>query len=190
MGNQKTPGEILFEEYLGLSGITDFQFEKTFPESKKPPDFSFFHLGQPILLDIKDFRGEPKDFGLSGFYDGYAPIREKIDAGRRKFKNLKNYCCCLVLYNHDKPLVSLEPMFVYGAMLGDLAIQFPVETTTVVGDESQVRTVFAHGGKMLRYGKANRPVAPQNTTISAVIALGRLLVGQGLLMAWMKDQLR
>ncbi|MBI2149637.1 MAG: hypothetical protein HYU27_03405 [Acidobacteria bacterium] len=53
-----------------MQAISDFEFEKRFPESAKPPDYSFLNNAQPVLLDVKDFRGEPKDFGGAfGFYE-------------------------------------------------------------------------------------------------------------------------
>src|SRR6266446_636216 len=190
MATEKTPGEVQFEEYLRLAGITEFEFERYLPESSRRPDYSFTHNGNLVLLDVKDFRGEPQDFetrGL-GWYDPYKAIREKINDGSRKFKNLKAYPCALVLYNHDKPLVSLRPMLVYGATLGNLGFQIPVDSETGIGDDDRARTVFTSGGKMVRYGPHKRPMVPQNTTISAVIALGRLLVGQKLCMAWLKEE--
>jgi hypothetical protein len=187
--SSKTPGELLFEEYLERVGITDFEFERDFPESLKKPDYAIVHHGQ-LLLDLKDFRGEPKDFEESGFgpYDPYGPIREKINEGLRKFKDFKSYPCALVLYNHDKPLVTLRPLFVYAAMLGNLGFSFPVDTTTGTGDLSREKTVFSTGGKMIRYDRSKRPIEPQNTTISAVITIGELRVGQGLFEAWLKKE--
>jgi hypothetical protein len=187
--SEKTPGEILFEEYLRLAGITDFVFERRLPESSKTPDYSFTHNGSLVLLDVKDFRWKPEDFKTGfRFYDPYGRIREKINEGSRKFKDLKAYPCALVLYNHDKPLVSLRPMFVYGAMLGNLGFQIPLNSKTGIGDRDRTRTVFVGGGKMVRYGRDQRPMAPQNRTISAVIAVGQLLVGQKLCMAWLKKE--
>jgi hypothetical protein len=81
----KTTGELLFEEYLHSAGITDYEFERALPESSKKPDYSFVHSGRMLLLDVKDFRGESKDFEGTGFafFDPYAPIREKINEGSR-----------------------------------------------------------------------------------------------------------
>jgi hypothetical protein len=73
-------------------------------------------------------------------------------------------------------------------MLGDLAWTFPINTTTGTGDLTKERTVFASGGKMIRYGSDKRPLQPQNTTISAVVVLGRLMVGQALCFAWLKEE--
>ena len=186
----KTRGDVLFEEYLQSAGITDFEFERTFRESVKKPDYSFVHDGRQLLLDVKDFRGEPNDFEDTSFgpYDPYGPIREKINEGSRKFKEFKSYPCALVLYNHDKPLVTLTPIMIYAAMLGNLAWSFPVNTATGVGDRSKEKTVFASGGKMIRYGRDKRPLKPQNTTISAVIVMGRLSVGQELCLASVREK--
>jgi hypothetical protein len=63
-----------------------------------------------------------------------------------------------------------------------------VDTTTGTGDLSKERSVFASGGKIIRYGENTQPVEPQNTTISAVIALGRLLVGQKLALKWLSEE--
>jgi hypothetical protein len=188
MPTKKTPGELLFEEYLRSNGINEFDFEKLQPGSNRPPDYHFQHNGFPVLLDVKDFRGKPKDFTMgSGAYDPYRPIREKIEQGRRKFSDLKPYACGLVLYNHDKPLVDLRPMFVYGAMLGSIAVRIPLDTETGTAQGKET-TVFAAGGKMLRYGRNETPIEPQNTTISAVIALGQLRVGEKRFHAWVNQE--
>ena len=58
--------------------------------------------------------------GLAGDrLSGRVSVLEKIDAARKKFKDLKTHCCVLVLYNVDKPLVGLDWEHVYGAMLGN-----------------------------------------------------------------------
>lgn len=72
-------------------------------------------------------------------------------AARKKFKDLERFCCCLVLYNNDKPLVELGWRFVYGAMLGNLGFSMPVNTETGIADESQTVRKFIGGGKMYRY---------------------------------------
>jgi hypothetical protein len=118
----KTAGELLFEEYLASIKINDWAYENSISGTQKRPDYSFSHAGALVLLDVKDFRGEIKDFDPdAGFgpYDPYRPIREKINEGSRKFKDLKSYPCALATYSRDKPLVDLRPMFVYGAMLGN-----------------------------------------------------------------------
>ena len=84
----RTKGEIVFEDYLNFQGIP-FGFEKEHPGKTKRPDYTIEWGGKTIVLDVKDF--DPPDTPLSGFgaFDPYPPIREKIDQGRGKFKQIK-----------------------------------------------------------------------------------------------------
>ena len=107
--SRRTQGEIHFESYLLSAGIQDFDKERTFPGSTRTPDFSFTHEGVTLLLDVKDFVPDEEDSQpFCGFYDAYVDIRKKIDKGKEKFKDLKNFPCALVLYNSGKPLVDLR----------------------------------------------------------------------------------
>ena len=117
---------------------------------------------------MKDF--EPPEHYPTGFsyFDPYTRIREKIEQGRDKFKQYKEYCCGLVLHNAGQPFVSLhEPDIMLGAMYGDSGFTFPVDTRTGVGDASQLRQAFLGRGKMIRPNWSE----PQNTTISALITV-------------------
>jgi hypothetical protein len=173
----KTISEQLFEAYLNASGLTDFRFEPPQDGTSKRPDYSLSVLNTDILFELKQFDQTTADFNLvGGAYDPYKPVREKIESARKKFKDLERFCCCLVLYNNDKPLVELAWQFVYGAMLGNLGFSTPVNTGTGIADESQTQRIFGTGGKMYRYldGQA---IAPQNRTISAIVVLRRYMVG-------------
>ena len=65
------------------------------------------------------------------------------------------------------------PGVVLGAMLGNVAISIPMDFQS--GTQTGPTTmVFTRGGKLIH----PHTQAPQNTTISAVIALERLAVGQ------------
>jgi hypothetical protein len=187
--SKRTQGELLFEEYLRSVGITEFDFEPDIPGCPQKPDYRLVHEGSTLLLDVKDFVPEAEDFGVCGAYDPYVDIRGKIAKGRQKFKNLKDYPCALVLYNCGKPLVDLSPEYIYGSMLGDLGISFPIDTETGIGDIEKTTAVFGQGGKMFRYDKENKhAIAPRNTTISAVIALRYLPVGQKLCSAMVQQR--
>ncbi|MBI2956997.1 MAG: hypothetical protein HYY26_06785, partial [Acidobacteria bacterium] len=125
----------------------------------------------------KEFQPEPKDFGHgSGAYDPYGPIREKFEAARKKFKEMQDHVCSLVLFNAGKPLVDLSWRFIYAAMLGNLAIQMPFDRERGVLQAEQARSVFHTGGKMIRYA-VDEPIEAQNTTISAIIVLQHLPLG-------------
>lgn len=175
---QKTVSEQLFEGYLASTGLTDFRFEVPQEGTTRKPDYSLSFAGQQILFEVKQFDPTGEDWNRqSGYFDPYRPIREKIEAARKKFKDLDKLCCNLVLFNNGKPLVDLLWWIVYSAMLGNLAFQFPVDTNTGIGDLAQSRNVFHGDGKMLHY-RGGEPLHPQNTTISAILVLRNYLVGQ------------
>ena len=176
----KNQSELLFEQCLAASGLPDFEFEKEFSNTARRPDYAVrLADGPEILFEVKEFTTTMADFlpGGGGAYDPYAFIREKIDQGREKFKALKDFCCCLVLFNRDKPLVDLSWQMVYGAMLGNVGFQIPIDPETRIADETGITERFMKGGKMLQY-RGLQPVRAQNTTISAILVLDLLPVGR------------
>jgi hypothetical protein len=174
----KTESEALLEEYFRSHGLTDVEFEPTIEGTSKRPDYRLRADGAEVLLEAKEFNARPQDFrGTGGAYDPYCPVREKIGAARKKFKDMEEHCCCLVLHNHEKPLVSLGWQIVMGAMLGDLGFSFPVSTTTGKGDLSKMEHVTLGGGKMLKH-RSDTPISPENTTISAIIVVERYGIGE------------
>lgn len=46
---------------------------------------------------------------------------------RDKFTKLTQYCCCLVPYKVDEPLILLDWEQIYGAMLGNLGLSIPID---------------------------------------------------------------
>ena len=83
----KNKSEILFEAYLLSQGHTDFAFEPELQGTSKRPDYQLSWSKQDILFEVKEFRAKADDFGSGfGFFDPYAPLREKINAARVKFK--------------------------------------------------------------------------------------------------------
>jgi hypothetical protein len=178
---RKTESEVLFEEYLNASGLTMFQFEPEMPGTAKRPDYRLVFDGACCLFEVKEFTATPEDFRRGfGAYDPYHPIREKINAAREKFHGLKDHCCCLVLYNREKPLIHLDWQFVYGAMLGNLSIRTPFKQSRaglVLHEEEAETGFFGGGGKMVRT-KDRQPIEPQNTTISAILVLEQFPVGK------------
>jgi hypothetical protein len=172
--------ELLFKQYLAISGLSDFEFEKEFPGRSQRPDFAAkLADGREVLFEVKEFRTTMDDFfpGGGGAYDPYAFIREKIDQGREQFRDFKDHCCCLVLFNRDKPLVDLSWQMIYGAMLGNIGFRIPMNFETGIADEGATENIFMGGGKMLQY-RGLQPVRPQNQTISAILTLDLLPVGR------------
>jgi len=178
---RKNKSEMLFEGYLRSHGHPDFAFEPEIPGTSRRPDYRLSWNGQEILFEVKEFRGEADDFKAGfGSFDPYPPLREKVNAARDKFKGLKQHCCCLVLFNRDKPLVFLDWQHVYGAMLGNLGFSVPIHVPGRPAPErDEVNSIFTSGGKMHRE-RDGVAVAPQNQTISAILVLGRVPAGERL----------
>jgi hypothetical protein len=183
LARARTESERLFETYLEASGYLEFEFEPALPDSSARPDFllSIETEGSPmsVLFEVKEFQPTAADFQLGGgFYDPYAAIREKIQAGRKKFQEHKEYPCALVLYNAGKPLVDLRWEFIYGAMLGNLGYSMPFDASAgKLIDKPILKPVFTMGGEMHRE-KGGEIVQPQNRTISAIVVLQLLPVGK------------
>ena len=185
----KNKSEILFEAYLRSQGHTDCAFEPEIEGTSRHPDYRLSWSEQDILFEVKEFRAAADDFGSGfGFFDPYPPLRKKIDAARVKFKSLKQYCCCLVLYNRDKPLVLLDWQHVYGAMLGNLGFSVPIHVPERPAPEDDaINSIFMSGGKMHKEHQGVA-VAPQNQTISAILVLGRVPVGNRLFHADLRER--
>jgi hypothetical protein len=175
----KTIGEETFERYLDAHGIK-YEYEKLPQDKKRPPDYTIQH-DREYFLEVKDFN--PTDIAPSGFYDGYARIREKIDRARKKFKEYEGEPCALVLYNNDAPLVHITaPDIVLGAMYGDAGVKIPLNVET--GEASgEAYPAFLGGGKMIRPHWKE----PENTRISALISLRYVNVGFLRLRKYVKD---
>jgi hypothetical protein len=166
--SSRTPGEVVFEKYLDSQNIP-FEFEKEHTGKSRRPDYTIDWEGKNVVFDVKDF-DPPKTPPPRGFgqFDPYPPIREKIDQGREKFKQFKEYCCGLVLYNAGAPFVFLDSVdIMLGAMYGDAGFSFPVNLTTGIGDASQFKEAFLGRGKMVR----PKWMQAQNTTLSAIITV-------------------
>src|SRR5215469_401266 len=164
----KNVSEVEFEKYLASQDLNDWDYEPEISGKNQRPDYRLRYAATDLFLEVKEFRQGPKQQPpQGGAYDPYTAIREKIDSAREKFKNFKEQCCSLVLFNVDAWLVHLDDFWIIaGAMLGDLGFSFPVdmETGSAVGEPTWA---FLKRGKMIDY----KHLRPQNTTISALIAL-------------------
>lgn len=143
-----TAGELIFRDYLDATKYP-YEFEKEFPGKAKRPDFTVTKNGV-FLFDVKDF--DPCTLLGDGAYDPYSLIRGKIEAGRKKFKEYKEYQCSIVLWNNGHPGVHLERReIMLGAMYGDAGFRVPINTTigAACGEPTHA---FLGRGKMFRYG--------------------------------------
>jgi len=103
-----------------------------------------------------------KLMGLIGNINPYpTSLRAKIHEVRKQFKEYKEYCCSLVVFNVSDEEAILDPLFVLIAMLGNLGF------ATTLNVPGSGRNVFRDGGKMINC----KSKQPQNTTISDIIVL-------------------
>ena len=167
---RQTISELLLEQYLSDAGLA-VEHEPVVPGRNSRLDYRLVRDGKPLWFEVKEF-GEA-DIGSGGAYDPYISIRNRIGKAAKQFTDYKGECCSIVFYNDRLNLASIyAPEIVLGAMLGNVSVTIPVNLTT--GEEAgPPRTGFAEGGKMI---EPNQKI-PQNTTISAIIALERLGVG-------------
>jgi hypothetical protein len=164
--NEKTYGELLFEKYLNSQGIR-FLYEPPLPNTNKLIDYVVEHPANgQILFEVKDIHN-PLPQGSFFQFDPYPPIRSHIDAGSKKFRDLPDALCVLVLVAAPGSFVDLSsPHIMLGAMYGDFGWTIPFDTESGRADGSQLEAKFLPGsGKMVRSNRFS------NTRISALISL-------------------
>jgi hypothetical protein len=190
-GNPKTPADLLFEEYLMAHGRTDFAYEQRLPGTNRTPDYQLPRDQLPLLFEVKGFDVEvPKGFGV---IDPYPPLREKINHASKQFRDVKQYCCSLVLHYAGPGMVFLEPTFIYGAMLGNVGFEMPIDLSgesPVIVNDKNIRQVFTTGGRMVKYGKGGTPLEPRNTTISSIVVVEHYPIGRRRLMRHVQEHER
>jgi excisionase family DNA binding protein len=172
---RRNVSELLFEEYADEYKLGALEYEPMHPGATRRVDYRLSHKKQWLWFEVKEFADDPTLTGNSGgAFDPHVGIRAKIGKAAEKFRDYDGECCSLVLFNERLNLVDIcTPRIVLGAMLGSVGFRIPMNLTTGV-QVGPVTNVFMDGGKLI-HPHIKRP---QNTTISAVIALERFAVGQ------------
>jgi len=167
MTSEHTIGEERFETYLESMGYP-FEFEKEYPGKQKRPDYTVTKNGT-FLFDVKD--ADPNmPLGFNQF-DPHDPIIERINAGRKKFKEFKEFPCCVVLQNNGNMFMDIEHApIVLGAMYGKVGFTVPLYVGVGAPSEPPLpQQAFLGGAQFL---------PDKNTTISALISLRQVAVGK------------
>lgn len=176
----RTEGEQQFERYLHSLSLP-FVYEKPHPGKSKTPDYCVHWKGQSVMFEIKDFESPPLPTGV-GAFSSYPHIRERIVRGRKKFKEYKEFCCALVLYNNGAFVMLQEADFMLGSMYGDSGWTMPFDPVKGVLDSSSIVRAFLGGGMMLTHNGE-----PRNTTISALITLSSISPDWQRMVAFMRQ---
>ena len=170
MKNQNE-SEKLFEQYLNLNEFSDrWTHEPEMHGRNKKPDYLLNHNNCVYFFEVKELRGSHDEPSKAGGFDPYASLRSEINEAREKFKEYKDYCCSLIVFNIGDWKAILDPEFVLGAMLGNLGIAIDIDIAEGSAVDGTERDVFLDGGKMI-----DRKGRLQNTTISAIVVLEKLL---------------
>lgn len=168
--DSRTEGERRFEAYLTAMDYA-FEFEKPYPGKSKRPDYSVTLGGETYLFDVKD--AAPR--WMSTGFDQVNPhpaIIERIKAGQKKFKEFREFPCCIVMQNNGNFLAMFEePTVVLGVMYGRIGYSVPIwlEDGPAPKPAPPISSVFTDGAQF----QPNR-----NTRISALVTLRRIAVGR------------
>lgn len=162
----RTYSEMLFESYLSRHGYA-YEFEPEIAGQSKRPDFRLFWNGLESLHEIKELNQKGEHPQGACWYDPYQSLRALIEKARDKFKGLKTWPCSLVVHNISDWSARLDPMTVFGAMLGDLGFTMPFDPEAGTCDRNSITNTFLERGMMV----VRRHKEIRNTTISAVIVL-------------------
>lgn len=110
-----THSELLLEDYFRKLEV-QFEREPEVPERRMRPDYLVDPRGSRVWIEVKELEA-PRQRPTIAF-DPLPAITEKIDQGRKKFKEFKGSCCGLVLHS-CKSIYRPAPIeYVLAAMLG------------------------------------------------------------------------
>jgi excisionase family DNA binding protein len=168
--------DLLFEDYLAEYKLGVPDREPGIAGKSRKIDYRLAFENQTLWFEVKEFAENASLLGETGggAYDPYVGIRKKIDEASKKFREYHGESCSLVLFNRTVNLVDIcTPSIVLGAMLGNVTWRIPMDFEKGI-ETGPPSTFFSDGGKMIH----PHTKAPRNTTISAVIALEKLAIGQ------------
>jgi hypothetical protein len=164
----KNESEKIFEQYLNSNGYQEkWAYEPTIPGKSKKPDYMLNFNNKNCFFEVKELRKKPDEPNFPAYINPYKSLRSEINEVRRQFKEYKNYSCSLVVFNIDDRQARLAPLYVYGAMLGNLGLEMDYDPEKGEVDTDSARNVFDKKGKMINYKR----LQPQNKTISTVVVL-------------------
>jgi hypothetical protein len=156
----RVQSDVLLQEYLRSHGLTDVEVGPVIENSSSQPDYRLRADGFEVLFDVEELATKPADGRIrGGAHNPYGPIREKISAARRKFKDMEEHCCCLILENQERPRIGLNWQIIMAAMLSDLGLSSPI-------------------GQQRAEALKHLAVSPENTIISAIIVVERYPIGE------------
>ncbi len=164
----RTESEEIFERYLDGQSIA---WARVADSQQKRPDYKVERKDVTCFFEVKEF----KDPAVkpSGGFSPCPAIQEKILQARKQFRGYRQHCCALVLWNSKSIYRSLFVDVVASAAFGKF-----VDCKAQAGGRMQTDPLtYRFSGP--------RELSPfQNTTISAIVILGRFQLNHLWLRTW------
>lgn len=164
----RTESEEIFERYLDSQNVS---WTRVADSPRKHPDYKVEHRQSPCFFEVKEFE-DPAVKPIGGF--GPCPaIQEKVLQAKKQFRDYREHCCALVLWNSKSIYRSLFLDVVASAAFGKF-----VDCNVQSAGRLRVNPPtyrFSGPGELSR---------SQNTTISAIIILGRFQLNHLWLRMW------
>ena len=160
----KTESEAAFERYLDTQNV---KWTRVPTSTKKQPDYRIDHNSGTCLFEVKEF--DDPAIAPSGGFSPCPPIKAKIRAAAKQFKQHRSDCCILVLWSSNFHR-SVQPHVVLSAAFGEYVRQ----TTNPLGAEP---SSYHYSGRA-----ELRPDC--NTTFSAIAILAPYQLNHLWLEAW------
>jgi hypothetical protein len=166
--NYATSSERFFAEYLDARGLT-FEYEPSQETGRRGrnPDFLVHVPTGDVSFEVTELTWlpEPKEptgeFQPHAGFDGYAPIRRRLQEKHKQGRHLKGKMPYVVVLWFVPPHPVAE-FVVPGAMFGNVAISIPVDPAGGPPPDRPARNIFTKGGRL----------QPKRlTTVSAVAVL-------------------
>jgi hypothetical protein len=166
----RTVSEELFADYLdGLE--YEWEYEPPIAGRSKVPDFRVRRASLEFLCEVKERSPKAPPPGAR-MYDPIEGGRKLIEAGRNKFGEFDEHLCALVVFNNCDFDTRLDPICIFGAMLGRLGMEWGFDSVAARVVPGTARNVFLErDGKMISHYDPFEPRAA-TANISSVVALG------------------
>src|SRR5882672_10729143 len=155
----KTESEEAFESYLKAS---DLSHDRIRESSGKRADYRLQHGKTDCVFEVKEF-DDPPLANRIGAHPLAPPIRNKISRAAKQFREHRDCCCSLVLWNSKSIYRSVQPIVVLSAAFGQISKvpePYSVEPPTYLFSGSAVLNKTS------------------NTTISAIVVLTKYVLNR------------
>ncbi|MGB9067653.1 MAG: hypothetical protein WCC21_03705 [Candidatus Acidiferrales bacterium] len=153
--SEATESEKMFERYLNGQNLAWDRVPET---QLKQPDYRVEHNRKPCFFEVKEF-SDPATKPV-GAFSSCPAIQEKLTQARKQFRDYRNYCCAVVLWNSKSIYRTLLLDTVASGAFG--------KYVTVDADPAQD---LGANPPRFRYSGPAELSENENTTISAIVIL-------------------